>query len=150
MIKGLEHLLWGKAERVGTVKSIEKKGQRGLKNVSTWKEGIKKVESLFLVVSLPGLEGTDRNRNTRSCVWTSGSILLCEWAVAQVAQKGCGVFLLEDLQKRPWHDPEQPTLGMPACAVGLDQMSSRGSFQPQASYKSMTLWVYKSSVIYNS
>lgn len=32
-------------------------------------------------------------------------------ALAQVAQRGCGVTLLEDIRKSSGHGAEQPTLG---------------------------------------
>lgn len=50
-------------------------------------------------------------------------------AVEQVAHRGYGVFILEALQNWPGHGPGLPTLVFPAW-VGLDQMTSRGPFQP--------------------
>ena len=47
-------------------------------------------------------------------------------ALAQVAQRGCGVSHLGDTQKPSGHGPGQPALGGPAWAGGLDLMTSRG------------------------
>jgi len=48
--------------------------------------------------------------------WKNPNILYCEGdqALAHVAQRGCGVSLLGDIQNLPGHSPEQPALGYPA------------------------------------
>ena len=43
-----------------------------------------------------------------------------DWALAQAAQRGCGVSFSGDIQNPPGHNPVQPALGDPALAVGLD------------------------------
>ena len=53
-----------------------------------------------------------------------------DWALEQVAQRG-GVSFLGDTQKPAGHGPDQPGLGGPAWAGGLDSMTSRGPLQPQ-------------------
>ena len=60
----------------------------------------------------PGLLGV-------SGVMEAVGLLLAEhsaggWALAQVAQRGCGVYILGDTQKLPGCDPGQPALGGPA------------------------------------
>ena len=42
-------------------------------------------------------------------------------ALAQVAQGGCGVFILGDTQKWSGHGPGQQAPGDPAWTAGLDQ-----------------------------
>lgn len=49
----------------------------------------------------------------------------------QVAQRGCGFSILEDIQKPPRHGPRQLSLGSLSCAAGLDQISARDPFQLQ-------------------
>ncbi|KAK4832344.1 hypothetical protein QYF61_021873 [Mycteria americana] len=46
----------------------------------------------------------------------------------KVAQRGCGVSILEDIQNWTKHSPEQPALADPALSKGLDEMFSRGPF----------------------
>jgi len=43
---------------------------------------------------------------------------------------GCGLSILRDIRKPPENAPGQLTLGGPAWAVGLKQMTSRALFQP--------------------
>ena len=52
-------------------------------------------------------------------------------ALAQVAQRGCGVSISVGIQKPSGHGRGQPVLGGPAWAGGLDKMISRGRFQLQ-------------------
>jgi len=52
-------------------------------------------------------------------------------ALAQVAQKGCGVPMLGDIQKPSRHGPEQLAIDGLALAEGLDKMTSGHPFQPQ-------------------
>lgn len=46
----------------------------------------------------------------------SGKLVYCQddWALVQVTQESCGVFLVGDTQKLFGHSPEQPALGGPA------------------------------------
>ncbi|KAK4831197.1 hypothetical protein QYF61_015929 [Mycteria americana] len=46
-------------------------------------------------------------------------------ALAQVAQRGCGISILGDIQSPAGHGPEQPAVADPALDRGLDQMTSR-------------------------
>ena len=39
------------------------------------------------------------------------TLFQCAGELAQVAQGGCGVFILGDIQKPPGHSPEQLALG---------------------------------------
>ena len=50
-------------------------------------------------------------------------------ALEQAAQGGCGVSS-GDIQDPPGQGPLHPTIGDPASAEGLDQMTHRGPFQP--------------------
>lgn len=52
-------------------------------------------------------------------------------ALAQAAHRGCGGSLLGQLQKLPGCGLEDPAVGGSAWAGRLDQMTSRGPFQPQ-------------------
>jgi len=51
-------------------------------------------------------------------------------ALAQEAQRGCGVSFSEDIQDPPRQGPVQPAVGDPASAGGLDWVTHRGPFQP--------------------
>lgn len=53
-------------------------------------------------------------------------------AWAQVAQVGYGVSILGDVQKLPVHGSGQMAVGGPAQSGWLDQVTSRGNFQPQS------------------
>lgn len=50
---------------------------------------------------------------------------VCDGALAQVARRRCGTYLLGDLQNLPRQHPGQPALDIPAWAGGLDQMTSK-------------------------
>lgn len=52
-------------------------------------------------------------------------------ALAQAAQRVCGVSLLGDVQKLPRHGLGQPALDVSACAELLEQMTSKGPLQSQ-------------------
>ena len=52
-------------------------------------------------------------------------------ALEKAAQGGCGFSLSGDIQDPPGQGPVQPTVGDPALAGGLDQMTHRGPFQPR-------------------
>ena len=98
---------------------------------NTWKEGAKRMEpGSFQWCPVTGQEAMGTHRHTGDSLWT---LFYCEhhWALAQVAQRGCGVSLLGDIQKPSGHGPGQLALGGPAWAgVLLDQMTSRGPSQP--------------------
>ena len=52
-------------------------------------------------------------------------------ALAQAAQRVCGVSFSGDIQDPPGQGPVQPALGDPALAGGLDWVIPRGPFQPR-------------------
>jgi len=51
-------------------------------------------------------------------------------ALAQAAQRGCGVSFSGDIQDPTGRGPVQPAVGDPASAGGLDWVTHRGPFQP--------------------
>lgn len=53
-------------------------------------------------------------------------------ALAQVVQRACEAFSLEDLQKPSSHGPYKPALGDPAGVEGFNNMTPRGLFQPHS------------------
>jgi len=59
-------------------------------------------------------------------------------ALAQVAQRVCGDFVLGDIEKLSGHGPRQLSLGGPE----LDKMTSRGSCQPQPFCESVTCTIH--------
>ena len=61
-------------------------------------------------------------------------------AVPQIAQGGCGVSIVGDTQNSSGHGLGHPALGGSIWAGGLDQMTSRGPFQPQPFCDSLLLW----------
>ena len=60
--------------------------------------------------------GIVRAACTLQAVATPQEALFCvgDWALTQVAQKGCGVSLLGAIQKLPGRGPGQLALGVPA------------------------------------
>lgn len=66
--------------------------------------------------------------------------LLWEWFVllhfygesdwAQVAQGDCGASILGHTQKLSGHGPRQLAVGGPVWVAGLEELTSRGHFQP--------------------
>jgi len=61
--------------------------------------------------------------------------------LAVAAQRGCRVSTLRHIKKnKSKHRPGRLGLGGPAWAVGLDQMTSRGLFQPQPFCVSVSPW----------
>ena len=68
-------------------------------------------------------------------------LLSCEGAraVAQAAQGGVEVSFSGNILNPPGHSPVPPALGVPAQAGGLDEMISRGPFQPLPSCASMNI-----------
>lgn len=46
-------------------------------------------------------------------VFSKGKYSICDGALAQVDQRGCGISLLGDLQKLLGHGPGQPAVGVP-------------------------------------
>lgn len=51
-----------------------------------------------------------------------------DWTMAQAAQKGCGVWIFEEIKRMPSCDSGQLALGIPVWAGGLDQMTSTDPF----------------------
>ena len=78
-------------------------------------------------------------KHRRCCQTTRKTLCYCEGdpALAQVAQRGCGVSLLQHTQKPSRQDSGQLTLGGPAWAWRLDQMPTRHPFQPWLCYDSV-------------
>ena len=60
-----------------------------------------------------------------------------DWGLAKVTQGGCRVSIHGDIQKPSGHGPGQLPQGVSAWAAGLDQITSRGVFQPQPLHDSM-------------
>ena len=65
------------------------------------------------------------------------------WELVHVAQWGCGVSLIWDIQKP---SPGKLALGGPAWAGSLDQITSRGPFQNQTSCDSVNLACFRQKV----
>ena len=51
-------------------------------------------------------------------------------ALEQAVQRGYGISFSRDIQNPPGRGPVQPAVGEPALAGGLDEIVSRGPFQP--------------------
>lgn len=64
------------------------------------------------------------------------------WAVAEIAQGSCGVFLIRDIQNSPGLGPGEPLLGGPAWTGRLVKMTFRGLFQTQPPCNSVLFWGY--------
>lgn len=103
--------------------------------INTWKRYKEKGSSLFTLVysGTSWQETMSTNWNTGGSVWTLGSVFYFRggWALAQAAQRGCGVSVFRDNQKLSGHSSGQLALGVPAWAEGLDKMTFRATFQPQ-------------------
>ena len=81
-------------------------------------------------------EVPSEHKETLSSLW--------RWlTLAQASQRGWELFVLADIQKPAGHAPGKPALGHPAWAGGLDQMTSRGPFEPQ------TLWFCETAMLVN-
>ncbi|NXS56082.1 SYHC protein, partial [Brachypteracias leptosomus] len=98
------------------------------------KEGLGDMKLLFEYLGLFGITGK-----------VSGGC----WSLAQAAQRGCGVSFSGEIPKVPEHDPGPPALGKLLEQGGLDQMISRGPFQPQPFYDGLwgSFWGQDSSSI---
>lgn len=70
---------------------------------------------------------------TLNMLLVSGDVLHCEgWlSTGTGAQRGCGVSILEALQKASGQRPRQLALGGTDWAGRLDKMTAGGAFQPQ-------------------
>jgi len=87
--------------------------------------------------SVAGPEAMGTTWNTGGSLWTSGKGFW-QWgwlSTGTVAQGGCGVFA--DIPKPSRQALGQPILHGLTRAGGLDQMTSRGPFQPQPADDSM-------------
>lgn len=106
-------------------------------------EVVKKTEpGSFQCCLVRGPEAVITNWNMGGSVPISGNTFFyCEsdWAVAQVDQGGCGVFILGDIKKTSWYVPQQPALGGPAWEGGLENVTSRSPFQSQPFHGSVIL-----------
>lgn len=66
---------------------------------------------------------------------------LGDWALGQVALRGCGVSFYRHIQILSGHNPVQSAIDEPALAWGLERMISRGHFQswPSCAYVKVRL-----------
>lgn len=54
-----------------------------------------------------------------------------DWALVQVAERGCGIFFLANILKLYWHGPGKTVPAGHVWTRRLGQMTSSGTFQPQ-------------------
>ena len=88
--------------------------------LNTWREGAKKTEPASLQwCPVTGQEAMGTNWNTGGSAWTSGNTFACagDQALAQVAQRGCGISILGDIQEPSGHGYGQVALGGPTWEV---------------------------------
>lgn len=76
----------------------------------------------------------------RWCLHLWKSLFHCgsDQLLAWFAQRGCTVSILGDIQRLSGCGPGELAVGGPVWAGNLDQMTSRGHFQPQPWYNSVT------------
>lgn len=94
MIKEVERLSWGKAERPETVQ--EEKIQKGsYRCIEIMKERVQSGWNQSLCSKAQCQGKKQWGEEKLAAVWTLGSTFYCEgdWALARVAQKACGVSL---------------------------------------------------------
>ena len=68
-----------------------------------------------------------------------------DWALTESSQRGCGVFILGDIQNLSGHGPGQPALGGPVWTDVLDQTTSTGPFQSQL-FRDSVNWMFRNFV----
>lgn len=111
--------------------------------INSWSEGTKRMEpGHFQWYPMTGTEAMGTNRNKGESLWTSeNTIFYCEgaWEVAQVAQRGCGIFSV-NIQKAFRNSSRHLAPSGPSWAWVLDQVISKCSFQPQPFCGSVILW----------
>ena len=132
--------IWRAAERAQTVYPGEEKAQGDLFNIRKYlKAGCKEDRArLFLVVPSDSTRSSGHKLKHRRLCMNIRNHCEGDSTLAQVAQDSCGVSIPGDTEKLSGHGPGQPALCGPASAGGLDQMTSRGLFQPPN--HSMILW----------
>ena len=136
-------LLWEEAEGAGDCSAWRRDGSEDLVNVCEYLRGGYKGDGARL---FSGAQWQDQrpwaHTETREVPSEHQETLFyCEGdqTLAQVAQGGCGDSILRDIQKTFGHGPGQLSPG--GLAWGLDQMTSRGTFQPQPSCDSVTVCI---------
>ena len=112
---------------------LEKRRLREISSmpINTWRGDAETVERsrLFSVLPTARIRGNGHQLEHRR--------FLLNWALVQVAQKVCGVFVLGDLQKPSGHGPRPPTVGV-LLEQGLKQMDPE---VPSNLSHSVILWV---------
>lgn len=136
MIKGLEHLSC--EERLMELEGFSlgnKRFSEALIHISKYIKGRCKEDGASLFSVVPNnktrsnglhLEQEFPSEHEETLFLFAGG-----WALAQGAQRTCGVSLPEDIKKLSSHRPGQLSVGDPVWTVGLDWRTSRSSFQPQ-------------------
>jgi len=128
-MNGLGHLSYEESLSELGLFSLEKR-QGGLINVYKFlKERYKQGARFFTGVSSDRTRGNrQRLKHKRFHLNVKETLFHCEDDRVQVAQQGCGVYTLGDIQKLSGYGPGQPAFGDPTQAGELDQVISRGPF----------------------
>ena len=123
-MKGLGHLSYEERLRAETAQPREAKAQGDLTNVYKYLKGGGKEDRAKLFSAVPS-DRTRGNGHNLKHRWMPLNIrkpfFHCEGdrALAQVAQGGCGVSFLGDVQKPFGHGPGQVAVGGPVCVSGV-------------------------------
>ncbi|KAK4832687.1 hypothetical protein QYF61_025148 [Mycteria americana] len=126
IIKGLEHLTRGEAERAGILQSGEEKAQGDLNDVHKYliARNEEEVPSDRTRDSEHKLKNRKFHLNMRKYFFTVRVVQ----TLAQVAQRGCGVSIPGDIQNLTEHGPGQAALADPALN---SPKGRKGSCGPQ-------------------
>ena len=151
-MKGLEHLTYeGRLSDLGLF-SLEKRLREDLLNVYKYLKGRCKEDGarLFSVVPRDKTRGNGHKLKHRRLPLNIRKHFLTvrrDQALAQVAQGGCGVSTLGDIQKPSGHGPWQPALGGPAWArwgVWPDDLQTSlptSTFLPFCEFSLINKWI---------